>query len=74
MRTGQTSQLATFTRTVGLAIDTINNDLPDDKKEQTHWRLARLLLFAALEGPDDVTIKLAESAFRSALKKERWLA
>jgi hypothetical protein len=66
--------LRRFTRTVGPAIDTINDDLPDDKKELEHWRLARHLLYEASNHPkDEYGLKLAEAAFRSALKKERWL-
>jgi hypothetical protein len=40
-----------------------------------HWQLAHHFLHEASDRPkDEITLKLAEAAFQSALKKERWLA
>jgi hypothetical protein len=61
--------------TVGRAIDFVIHELPGDKQGLEHWRLAHHLLHEASDRPkDETTLKLAEAAFRSALKKERWLA
>jgi hypothetical protein len=62
-------------KTVGRAIDFVIHELPGAKQELEHWQLAQHLLHQASNQPhDECTLKLAEVAFRSALKKERWLA
>src|SRR4030088_635655 len=67
-------------KTVGGAIDFVNDGLEDPERARPHWGQARWVLYEAY--PDDATgmarpgpdkIKAAEDAFRAALKKEGWL-
>jgi hypothetical protein len=70
-----------ITKTVGAAIDFVNDTLEEPERTRTHWEQARMALYEAY--PDDATgmprpqtdkLEAAEDAFRSAMKKERWLA
>lgn len=67
-------------KTVGEAIDFVNDTIEEPERERPHWGQARHALYAAF--PDDATgmprpgpdkIVAAEESFRAAAKKERWL-
>jgi hypothetical protein len=65
-------------KTVGEAIDFVASDegLKPAKYRRT-WQLAKSVLHGAFPDagtpPDPAVIKVAEDAFRAALKKEGWL-
>lgn len=67
-------------KTVGPAIDFVNDTLEEHERDRPHWRAARRALYDAC--PDDGTgqprptphkVKVAEDAFRAAMKRDRWL-
>jgi hypothetical protein len=73
VRTKGNDQLPLFIMTVGAAIGLIN-DRWETLRDKRHWLEARHILYDAYDPPHDADrIKMAETAFREALQKERWL-
>jgi hypothetical protein len=73
VRTKGNNEVPLFIGTVGEALDAIHA-LPKATQGLPHWQRARSILYDAYDPPHDASkVKAAETAFRDALQKERWL-